>query len=203
MILIYKFFQDIKLNGLLIFLFFSPIFLIYSVAENEALIRKEFILFCIYIVYLNLILNNNKFSFLVILIFLPIMNLIWDGAIFYVYFFFFSFLCKKNIQFRDIILNIFSYIPYLISLYFVITTKSDPSNFEQMCLSINESCFGAMFALDKTLLDILVCPICKGNLTYRQDSQELVCLADKLAFRIEDDIPIMIPEEARNLEIEK
>ena len=152
LILIYKFFQDIKLNGLLIFLFFSPIFLIYSVAENEALIRKEFILFCIYIVYLNLILNDNKFSFLVILVFLPIMNLIWDGAIFYVYFFFFSFLCKKNIQIRDIILNIFSYIPYLISLYFVITTKSDPNNFEQMCLSINESCFGAMFALDKTLL---------------------------------------------------
>lgn len=52
-------------------------------------------------------------------------------------------------------------------------------------------------------MDILVCPICKGNLTYRQDSQELVCLADKLAFRIEDDIPIMIPEEARDLEIEK
>ena len=58
-------------------------------------------------------------------------------------------------------------------------------------------------AIDKTLLDILVCPICKGNLAYRQDSQELVCFADKLAFRIEDDIPIMIPEEARNLEIEK
>ena len=58
-------------------------------------------------------------------------------------------------------------------------------------------------AIDKTLLDILVCPICKGNLTYQQNSQELVCFTGKLAFRIEDDIPIMIPEEARNLEIEK
>jgi len=58
-------------------------------------------------------------------------------------------------------------------------------------------------AIDKTLLGILVCPICKGNLTYRQASQELICYVDKLAFRIEDDIPIMIPEEARNLEIEK
>ena len=58
-------------------------------------------------------------------------------------------------------------------------------------------------ALDKILLDILVCPLCKGNLTYQQDSQELICFVDKLAFRIEDDIPIMVPDEARKLEIEK
>ena len=58
-------------------------------------------------------------------------------------------------------------------------------------------------ALEKTLLDILVCPICKGNLTYQQDKHELICLVDKLAFPIEDDIPIMIPERARNLEIEQ
>ena len=58
-------------------------------------------------------------------------------------------------------------------------------------------------ALEKTLLDILVCPICKGNLTYQQDKQELICFVDKLAFPIEDDIPIMIPERARKLEIER
>ena len=58
-------------------------------------------------------------------------------------------------------------------------------------------------ALEKTLLDILVCPICKGNLTYQQDTKELICFVDKLAFPIEDDIPIMIPELARNLEIEQ
>ena len=58
-------------------------------------------------------------------------------------------------------------------------------------------------ALEKTLLDILVCPICKENLTYQQDKQELICFVDKLAFPIEDDIPIMIPEMARNLEIEQ
>ena len=58
-------------------------------------------------------------------------------------------------------------------------------------------------ALEKTLLDILVCPICKGNLTYQKDKQEMICFVDKLAFPIEDDIPIMIPELARNLEIEQ
>ena len=45
-----------------------------------------------------------------------------------------------------------SYLPYLISLYFVLVTKSDSTGFEKMCLSINENCFGAMFALDKTLI---------------------------------------------------
>ena len=58
-------------------------------------------------------------------------------------------------------------------------------------------------ALEKTLLDILVCPICKGNLNYQHDRQELICFVEKLAFPIEDDIPVMIPELARNLEIEK
>ena len=58
-------------------------------------------------------------------------------------------------------------------------------------------------ALEKTLLEILVCPICKGNLTYQHDSQQLICFVDKLAFPIEDDIPVMIPELARNLETEK
>ena len=58
-------------------------------------------------------------------------------------------------------------------------------------------------AIEKNLLDILVCPICKGDLTYQHDSQELICFVGKLAFPIEDDIPVMIPEQARYLEIEK
>jgi len=51
--------------------------------------------------------------------------------------------------------------------------------------------------LDKKLLDILACPVCKGPLLYRQEEQELVCKADRLAFRIENDIPVMLADEAR------
>ncbi len=53
--------------------------------------------------------------------------------------------------------------------------------------------------MDKKLLDILVCPLCKGKLVYRKKEQELVCKADRLAFPIRDDIPVMLEKEARQL----
>ena len=53
--------------------------------------------------------------------------------------------------------------------------------------------------MDKKLLDILVCPICKGKLVYRKKEQELVCRVDRLAFPIRDDIPVMLEQEARQL----
>ena len=49
------------------------------------------------------------------------------------------------------------------------------------------------------LLDILVCPLCKSKLTYNQEAKELVCKADRLAYPVRDDIPVMLPEEAREL----
>ena len=53
--------------------------------------------------------------------------------------------------------------------------------------------------VDKKLLAILVCPICKGKLTYEKVNDELICHAEKLAFPIQDDIPIMLESEARLL----
>lgn len=53
--------------------------------------------------------------------------------------------------------------------------------------------------MDKKLLDILVCPICKGPLVYKKDKLELICKGDRLAYPIKDDIPVMLEEEAREL----
>lgn len=47
------------------------------------------------------------------------------------------------------------------------------------------------------LLDILVCPKCKGDLEYRPDEAMLICTACRLGYRIEDDIPIMLIDEAK------
>ena len=152
LLLIFKFLQNIYLNNLLIFLFFCPIFLIYPLAENEVLVRKEYLLLSIYLFYLILLLRNSYFFFLIILVFMPTMNLVWDGMIFYIFFFVFSFFCKKDLKRNEIIFFILSFIPYLISLFFILVSKSDPIGFEKMCISINENCFGAMFALDKTLI---------------------------------------------------
>lgn len=53
--------------------------------------------------------------------------------------------------------------------------------------------------MDARLLDILVCPLCKGPLIYKKDDKELICKPDRLAFAIKDGIPIMLAEEARRI----
>ncbi len=53
--------------------------------------------------------------------------------------------------------------------------------------------------MDRKLLDILVCPVCKGPLVYVKDANELICKGDRLAYPIKDDIPIMLEDEAREL----
>ncbi len=57
--------------------------------------------------------------------------------------------------------------------------------------------------IDKKLLDILACPICKSPLRYDKANQELICRADRLAFPIRDDIPVMLEDEARQLSSEE
>ncbi len=53
--------------------------------------------------------------------------------------------------------------------------------------------------MDSKLLDILVCPLCKGPLLYARERQELVCKGDRLAYPIKDGIPVMLEDEARKL----
>ena len=54
--------------------------------------------------------------------------------------------------------------------------------------------------VDPKLLEILVCPVTKGPLTYDREAQELVSEQARLAYPIRDGIPIMLPDEARQLE---
>jgi len=58
--------------------------------------------------------------------------------------------------------------------------------------------------MDTRLLELLVCPICKGPLDYQRPPQaeraELVCAADRLAFPVRDGIPVMLESEARQLD---
>jgi len=54
-------------------------------------------------------------------------------------------------------------------------------------------------ALDKKLLSILVCPVCRGNLELDREANELICRVDGLAYPIRDDIPVMLESEARQL----
>lgn len=53
--------------------------------------------------------------------------------------------------------------------------------------------------MDKTLIEILACPVCKGELVYDQVNFELICKFDRLAYPIVNDIPMMLPSKARRM----
>ena len=60
--------------------------------------------------------------------------------------------------------------------------------------------FNTPVSVDPRLLEVLVCPVTRGRLTYDRDRQELVSKSAKLAFPIRDGVPIMLAEEARKLD---
>ncbi len=55
--------------------------------------------------------------------------------------------------------------------------------------------------MDTRLLDLLVCPICKGSLQFDRDAQELICPRDKLAYPVRDGIPLMLVDLARDMTV--
>lgn len=54
-------------------------------------------------------------------------------------------------------------------------------------------------AFDTKLMEILACPVCKGKLEYDREAKELICNFDRLAYRIDKDIPVLLEGEAREL----
>jgi uncharacterized protein YbaR (Trm112 family) len=59
---------------------------------------------------------------------------------------------------------------------------------------------GDIMSFDERLLEILVCPKCKGDLEYRREASNLICKACKLAYPIRDGIPVMLEAEAERLD---
>lgn len=57
--------------------------------------------------------------------------------------------------------------------------------------------------MDKKLLEILACPVCKQPVIYKKEKKELLCKFDRLAFPIRDEIPVMLEEQARRLNLDE
>ena len=57
--------------------------------------------------------------------------------------------------------------------------------------------------MNPKLLEILVCPVCKGPLDWKECVPDLVCHACRIAYPVRDDIPVILPEEARRLEADE
>lgn len=58
-------------------------------------------------------------------------------------------------------------------------------------------------ALNPALTDILACPLCKGRLKYDKEQQRLICTLDRLAYRLSNNIPVLLTNEATVLSAEE
>ena len=152
---IINFFRKVEFSPIIILIIFSPLGFLFPVTETEAIARKEVLLFFLYLFYLSSILKGNqKLTYSILIFGLPIVNLVWDGNIFYIFFFIYTFFISKiKINKKEVIIFCISLIPYLISSIILITTKSNAQMLEEMCKAINEPCFGAMNFLDYSFKD--------------------------------------------------
>ena len=129
-VLIYLFIKDVPKNTLTIIAIFSPIFLLYPIAEIEVLARKEVFLYVGFIIFLNL--SNYKFSKNVPLIYIffifPILCLIWEPFVFFFLFAVFILLIKNNDEsFKKISLKILlSFSSSIIILIIIFLNKLTP-----------------------------------------------------------------------------
>ena len=57
--------------------------------------------------------------------------------------------------------------------------------------------------MDKRLLEILACPVCKAKLIYHKQAAELICKPCRLAYPIRDDIPVMLKDKARSIPVDQ
>ncbi|MBV8802745.1 MAG: Trm112 family protein [Gammaproteobacteria bacterium] len=57
--------------------------------------------------------------------------------------------------------------------------------------------------MDKNILEILACPVCKGELLFDQVNQELICHFDRMAYPVIDDIPVMLESRARRMSVDE
>lgn len=60
--------------------------------------------------------------------------------------------------------------------------------------------FNTPVSVDPRLLEVLVCPVTRGKLTYDRDANELISAGAKLAYPIREGVPIMLTEEARQID---
>ena len=152
--LLYKFLKDTNNNILFIFAIFSPLFVIYPIAEVEVLGRKEIFIYVSFLLVVNIfsiknIQNRHYFYFSIILM---ISCLIWEGFVIYISYFIFILILKNNLFLNKSFLTklTISLIPLSISFYFVFFYRLDENGLKMMCQSINE-CYGAISYLNRSL----------------------------------------------------
>ncbi|WP_440920173.1 hypothetical protein [Candidatus Pelagibacter sp.] len=100
-ILLFNFLKNLKLEKIVILSIFTPIFILYPVAEIEVLARKEIIIFSLYLIYL-LVPNRNILKIFSFIVFTSISMLVWEPVIFFFPIIFLLEIIEKNIENYDV-----------------------------------------------------------------------------------------------------
>jgi len=154
-LLIYQFIKGIPKNILTVIAIFSPIFLLYPVAEIEVLARKEIFIFIGFIIFLNLsnIKIDNNYSFIYIFLIFPLLCLIWEPVIFFTPFIIYVFLIKNhNDSLTKNLIKIFiAFIPSIIVCIYIILNLLTPEEHTIMANSLMDR-FGELCYMSCSLL---------------------------------------------------
>ena len=157
--LVFYFFKDLKINFFYILVIFSPIFLLYHVAELEILARKELLVFIQYLFFLILLGNKNfsKFKYVYIFFTLPLIALSWEPVIFFIFFYIFLLLITEQNQkfskkYKKILLAL---IPFSLTILAILFNNYDALDEKKMCdalmVTFGEHCYMSLRYLDTTV----------------------------------------------------
>ncbi len=145
--LIYNFLKNVVYNKIFIFAIFTPIFILYPIAEIEVLARKEIFIFIYLLIYTFIPIREKKHKFYYKFFLFPVAVLIWEPVIFFILFFFFLDLIENNIKKINKLFcfKIISYFPsILLALYIALNPISEEShNLMRSSLmeNFNENCY--------------------------------------------------------------
>jgi len=145
--LIYHFLKNILYNKIFVFAIFTPIFILYPLAEIEVLARKEIFVFIYFLIYTFIPIEEKKYKFYYKFFLFPVAILIWEPIIFFILFFFFLDLIENNIKKINklFFFQIISYLPaILLALYIALNPISEEShNLMRSSLmeNFNENCY--------------------------------------------------------------
>jgi len=143
LILIYRFFRNIPTNLIIILSIFTPIFLLYPIAEIEVLARKEMFVFIGFLLFLNISNFNYSSNLPLYYVFfvLPVICLIWEPVVF-----FFPFIASvlvirlKHNQITTLLSKIIvCFIPALVLSVFIVTNPITPENHSILANSLKEN----------------------------------------------------------------
>ena len=145
--LIYHFLKNIFYNKIFIFAIFTPIFILYPIAEIEVLARKEIFIFIYLLVYTFIPIEEKKYKFYYKFFLFPVAILIWEPVIFFILFFFFLDLIENNIKKINklFFFQIISYLPSILLVLFIALNPISEESHNLMRSSLmenfNENCY--------------------------------------------------------------